>query len=73
MPHDGKSIEVQMRIWWATDQSGHPIIKMAWPGEDHITWVTNREGSARCHRNLYRKLKDTLESQGKAVLGIVLV
>jgi hypothetical protein len=61
-----KSIVVPLRIWRAIDNSGHPIIKMAWPGNDHISWVTNYEGSRkRYHPNLYRKLDETLESAGK--------
>jgi alpha-galactosidase/6-phospho-beta-glucosidase family protein len=63
-----KSLTIQMRIFQDHDNSGHSIIKMAWLGKDHITWVTDFEGSEkRYHPNLYRKLKDTLVNEGKWV------
>ena len=65
MRNETKSLTIQMRIWRADDKGGPPKIKMAWPGANHISWVTDNEASKRCHRNLYGKLKETLESQGK--------
>jgi hypothetical protein len=66
MRGDIKSIVVQMRVFQDFDGSGRPIIKLAWPGKDHISWITDYQCSEkRYHPNLYRKLKDTLIDAGK--------
>ena len=56
----GKTVYVQLGIW----KKGN-IIHIANPktGDFHTT-VNNREGSLRCHKNLYQKLKNLLEENG---------
>ena len=59
------SVRIEVDVWWQEDD-GHIHIASTDTGTpDFHTTVNEREGSVRCHRNLFMKLAEVLEHAGK--------
>ena len=60
-----RSIQFAIDVWWQEDD-GHLHIASSETGTpDFHTTVNDRDGSARCHKNLFMKLAKVLELASK--------
>lgn len=59
----GKAVYFEIRVW-RNEKTGDIHITAPGP-HGFLTVVNNREGSARCHNNLYQHLKAVLERHNR--------
>lgn len=64
-----KSIRFSIDIWWQADQGMIHIASTDAGTENFHTTVNDKDGSIRCHKNLFMKLAQVLEAAGKDFPG----